>query len=129
MTWQVAIPAVVVAAALLVAWFVPNHTDPATGLRVLTAAVALVSIASTVLLIQISAAGLTEIPVIADLIGWCRAIYGGQHGASPLFGFLAGIALVAMGWRFRAYLRSVRSGRADIRDVDGITVVDFSRAD
>jgi Zn-dependent protease with chaperone function len=84
----------------------------------------LATLASVVLLLQIAAAGLSEIPFIADILGWCRAIYGGQHGATPLVGVIAIGALVAMAWRARSYTREVRLSRENFTDVEGITIVD-----
>jgi Zn-dependent protease with chaperone function len=124
MSWQLATPLLIVAPALIAAWFVPHFVSPVLALWVLVSSMVLAMLASVVLLLQIAAAGLSEIPFIADILGWCRAIYGGQHGATPLVGMIAIGALVAMAWRTRSYTREVRLSRENFTDVEGITIVD-----
>ena len=82
MSWQLAIPLLIVTLAVVAAWFVPHLVGPVLALWVLVSSMVLATLASVVLLLQIAAAGLSEIPFIADILGWCQAIYGGQHGAT-----------------------------------------------
>jgi len=124
MSWQLAIPLLIVTLAVVAAWFVPHLVGPVLALWVLVSSMVLATLAAVVLLLQIAAAGLSEIPFIADILGWCRAIYGGQHGATPLVGVIAIGALVAMAWRTRSYAREVRLNRDNFTDVEGITIVD-----
>lgn len=112
---------------MVAAWFVPRLVGPMLALWVMTSSVVLVTLASMVLLLQIGAAGLSEIPFVSDLLGWCRAITGGQHGATPLVGAVAIGALVTMAWRVRSYVHAVQSSRTAFRDVAGIEIVDVER--
>lgn len=124
MSWQLAIPVLIVTLAVIAAWFVPHIVGPVLALWVLMSSMVLATLASVVLLLQIAAAGLSEVPFIADILGWCRAIYGGQHGATPLVGVIAVGALAAMAWRTRSYARKVRLSRENFTDVEGIVIVD-----
>jgi Zn-dependent protease with chaperone function len=127
MSWQLAIPVLVVGCAVVAARFVPHVVGPVLALWVLTLSMVLATFASMVLLLQVGAAGLSEIPFVSDGFGWCRAVYGGQHGATPLVGVVAIGVLLAMVWRMRSYAREVRLNRKDFNDVDGITIVDVGR--
>lgn len=127
MSWQLAIPLLIVALAVIAAWFAPHIVGPVLALWVLVSSMVLATLASIVLLLQIAAAGLSEVPFIADVLGWCRAIYGGQHGATPLVGVIAVIALAAMAWSTRSYAREVRLSRDNFTEVEGITIVDVER--
>ncbi len=124
MSWQLAIPLLIMALAVIAAWFVPHIVGPVLALWVLLSSMVLVTLASVVLLLQIAAAGLSEIPFIADILGWCRAIYGGQHGATPLVGVIAFSALVVMAWRTHCCMREVRLNRNNFNNVNGIAIVD-----
>ena len=117
-------PLVLALACAAVAWFLPSRLSPSVGVPVLTVSTALAAVVSVLALAQIAAAGLSEIPVVADALGWCRALYGGQHGASPIVGAASGpllaVALVAIA-------RQVRSARRDRRafeGIEGLVVVD-----
>ena len=127
MSWQLATPVFVVGLAMVAAWFVPRVVGPAIALWVLASSMVLATLASMVLLLQVGVAGLSEIPLISDGLGWCRAVYGGQHGATPLMGVVAIGALLAMVWRVRSFARGVRLNRDNFNDVDGITIVDVER--
>ena len=124
MSWQLTFPLLIVAFAVIAAWFVPHLVGPVLALWVLVSSMVLATLASVVLLLQIAAAGLSEISFIADILGWCRAIYGGQHGATPQVGVIAIGALVAMAWRSCSYAREVRMNRANFNDVRGIAIVE-----
>ena len=128
MSWQLAVPVLIVGSSMVAAWFVPRVVGPMLALWVLTASVVLVTLASVVLLLQIAAAGLSEIPFVSDILGWCRAVYGGQHGATPLMAVIALGVLATMAWRVRSYACAVRSDRAAFSDVEGIAVVDVGHA-
>jgi Zn-dependent protease with chaperone function len=128
MSWQLAVPVFIVGSAMVAAWFVPRVVSPMLALWVLTASIVLVTLASVVMLLQIGAAGISEVPLVSDLLGWCRALYGGQHGATPMMAVIALGVLAAMAWRVRSYARAVRLDSAAFNDVEGIAIVDVGHA-
>jgi Zn-dependent protease with chaperone function len=108
---------------LALGWFLPRFLSPRRAAQTLTISVLLTSTALVAALVQVTLAGLSEIPAVADAVGWCRALYHGQHGASPLIGGVAALllllALVGMGRQWRR----LRREQAPFADVDGVEVV------
>lgn len=127
MTLTVAVPLIVSFGALGAAWFVPRIARPAVAAWSLTLAIAFVAIATVTMLAQVAAAGLSEIPYVADAIGWCRVLYSGQHGATPIIGIAAVTALAFVGWRITSHVRRVRSDVRLFSNVSGIEVVELDR--
>lgn len=127
MNLAMVLPLAIVFACMAVAWFVPTAVRPSLGVRVLTLAVALAAFASVIALVQVTAAGLSEIPAVSDALGWCRALYAGQHGAAPTVASISGVLLTAVAgstvWRVRRTVVERRlAGRADgvvLIDIDG----------
>lgn len=127
MSFVVVVPLMIAAIALSAAWFIPPITRPATAAWVITASMVLVVAAISAFLVQMSAAGLSEIGPVADLIGWCRALYGGQHGATPWVGLISLAALAIIGLRVVRHLRAMRTDLRHFEGVSGITIVDTTR--
>lgn len=121
------LPMVVAVLAMGAAWFVPSIARPSVAVWAMTVSMVLAVVAIATLLLQVAAAGLSEIPIIADLIGWCRALYGGQHGATPIVGIVAFAILATMVWRVVRYSRSVRADSHNFDGVVGIRVVESDR--
>lgn len=117
------IPALAALVGIAAGWFLPNFLSPRRATQILTGAVVLTSAAILAALAQVAMAGASEIPVVADTVGWCRALYHGQHGASPVVGLLAAVALglgllgMAMHWRH------IRRVHAEFAGVTGIEIV------
>jgi Zn-dependent protease with chaperone function len=106
-------------------WFVPRYLKPKPATQLLTAAIVVTTIAIVSALVQVAAAGASEIPAVADVLGWCRAIYHGQHGAAPIVGLAAagGLAFIVVGsWRHH---RRIHRELAVFAEVDGVEVVDL----
>jgi hypothetical protein len=106
-------------------WFVPRYLRPKPATQLLTAAIVVTTVAIISALIQVAVAGASEVPALADILGWCRAIYLGQHGAAPLVGLVAAgglAAIAAASWRHH---RMIRRELAVFAEVDGIEVVDL----
>jgi hypothetical protein len=110
---------------LAAGWFIPRYLKPKPATQLLTAAIVVTTIAIVSALIQVAAAGASEIPAVADLLGWCRAIYHGEHGAAPIVGLVAagGLAFIVVGsWRHH---RRICRELAVFAEVDGVEVVDL----
>jgi Zn-dependent protease with chaperone function len=106
-------------------WFLPRYLRPKAAAQLLTAAILVTTAAIVAALVQIAAAGASEVPVVADVFGWCRALYHGQHGAAPIVGVAAAAGLtfmVAAAWRHH---RRIRRELAVFAEVDGIELVDL----
>jgi hypothetical protein len=73
--------------------------------------------------VQLGGAGLSEFPVVSDAIGWCRALYGGDHGAPPIIGIAATLVLGLAAARMGRYVQRVRRDRQAFGDVDGVEVI------
>ena len=127
MSIAIGFPLVTALVALAASWFVPRFARPATAVWALTLAIVLAVLATLTLLLQLSAAGLSEVPVIADVIGWCRVLYGGQHGATPIVGVVSLLALGFIGWWIASHVRRVWSGMRQFSGVTGVEVVDLDR--
>lgn len=106
-------------------WFIPRHLKPKPATQLLTAAIVVTTIAIISALVQVAAAGASETPAVADVLGWCRALYDGQHGAGPIAGMVAagGLGFIVVGsWRHH---RRIRRELAIFAGVDGVEVVDL----
>ncbi len=106
-------------------WFLPRYLRPKAAAQLLTAAILVTTAAIVAAFVQIAAAGASEVPVVADVFGWCRALYHGQHGAAPTVGVAAAAGLtfmVAAAWRHH---RRIRRELAVFAEVDGIELVDL----
>ena len=106
-------------------WFLPRYLRPKAAAQLLTVAILVTTAAIVAALVQVAAAGASEVPVVADVFGWCRALYHGQHGAAPIAGVAAAAGLVFMtaaAWRHH---RRIRRELAVFAGVDGIELVDL----
>jgi hypothetical protein len=110
---------------LAAGWFIPRYLKPKAATQLLTAAIVVTTIAIVSALVQVAAAGASEVPPVADVLGWCRAIYHGEHGAAPIVGLVAagGLALIA-GQGLRHH-RKIRRELAVFEGVDGVELVDL----
>ena len=117
------VPFFLVIVCLCSAWFLPRFMAPSFGVATLTVSVVLATVATLLMFMQLGGAGISEVPFVADALGWCRALYGGDHGAPPIIGmiatFLVGVMFVSMG----RYVYRVRQDRQSFGEVDGIEVV------
>jgi Zn-dependent protease with chaperone function len=117
------LPALTALIGITAGWFLPRYVSPQRSTQVLTGAVVMTTLAILAALAQLGLAGLSEVPAIADAVGWCRALYHGQHGASPAAGILAvGGLAVALGAMER-FRRRLRREHAEYAGVRGIEVV------
>ena len=123
MSAHLLVPFLLVVGCLVFAWFLPRHLAPSVGVVTLTVSVGLAMSAATLLLVQLAAAGISEIPVVSDALGWCRALYGGDHGASPIVGSVSLLLLGIMGFRMSHYGRRVVQDHRSFGDLDGIEVM------
>lgn len=105
-------------------WFLPGLMSPRRATQVLTASIVVTAAAVVAALVQVTVAGASEIPAVSDAVGWCRALYHGQHGASPLFGGLAALALALIAVGALRHHRRMRRERQAFSDVDGLELVD-----
>jgi hypothetical protein len=117
-------PVAIALVGLAAGWFLPASLSPRRATQVLTGCIALVTAAVAAALVQVSVAGASEIPVVADAVGWCRALYAGHHGATPMVGALATSALAGATTGAVRHLRRRRSEMRSFAAVDGIEVVD-----
>lgn len=104
-------------------WFLPRFVAPAVCARVLTAAIVLAAASVASALVLVTMAASSELHAVSDAIGWCRALYPGDHGAAPWAGVVAGTLLVVGIVRADRYRRRVRAEHAPFAAVDGIEVV------
>jgi len=116
-------PLLAVIVGLLAAWYLPSVATPATCLRVLSAAAVIAAGGVTSALVLVLLAALSEVDTISQLIGWCRALYPGDHGATPIAGM---IAAAALGLGAISAVRHRQRRRADLAafgHLDGVHVV------
>lgn len=127
MNVQLLAPLAVAAICSSLALLLLGRISPKVAVVFLSSCIALTTAVSFVLLVQLSAAGLSEIPIVSDAIGWCRALYDGQHGASPFIGLaaVAGLAFVVV--RAAKYLHSVREVCRSFADLRGVEIVETDR--
>ncbi|CAB4612103.1 MAG: M48 family metalloprotease [Actinobacteria bacterium] len=117
------IPFLLVLACAGIAWFLPRFVEPSVGVVILTVFVMLATLATGMLLVQIGGAGISEVPFVADAIGWCRALSWGDHGAPPILGAAAVLTLGFVLTRVGRYARKVFQNRRDLGAVDGIEIL------
>jgi hypothetical protein len=106
-------------------WFLPRYLRPKAATQLLTAAIVVTTVAIVAALLQVAAAGASEVPAVADLLGWCRALYSGQHGAAPGVGIGAAVILAGIGVGAGRHHRTIRRELATFAEVDGVEVVDL----
>jgi Zn-dependent protease with chaperone function len=121
------LPLAIVAVALGASWFTPRIARPSAAVWALTISMVLTVAAIATLLVQLAAAGLSEVPIVADLIGWCPAIYAGQHGATPIVSFAAFAILLFIVSRIVGFSRAVRADIRNFEGVSGVQIVDVER--
>jgi Zn-dependent protease with chaperone function len=117
------IPVLVALMGLAAGWFLPRFLSPRRATQTLTASVLLASVALLAALVQVALAGASEIPLVADAVGWCRALYHGQHGASPVAGAVAVVLLVLALVGMARQWRRLRGEQAAFADIEGVEVV------
>jgi len=118
------LPPLLVAVSAVVVVLLPMRLRPGPAAIALTASCVAVTSVAALSMLHLAAAGVSELPVVSDLLGWCRAISAGQHGAPPA---VAPMALSALGVAIVAGFRHLRIRRAERRrfaDVEGVVVVD-----
>lgn len=108
--WLVA-PLLVVAAGLAGAICAARIGTPAASVRLLTAVVVVATVGVAAALALVALAGASELAVVADIIGWCRALAPGDHGAAPWAGLLAALAL---SFACRSAIRHVERFRKEV---------------
>lgn len=105
------------------AWFLPRVFAPSVEVIALTVFVIVATSATLLMIAQIAGAGISELPVVSDALGWCRALYGGDHGAPPVLGVVALIVLCGvLTGMARAVFRRHRHLRS-FGEIDGIHVI------
>ncbi len=117
------IPFFLVLACAGIAWFLPRFVEPSVGVVILTVFVMIATLATVALLLQISGAGISEVPVVSDAIGWCRALSWGDHGAPPILGAAAVLTLGFVSIRVGRYVRKVFHNKRELGAVDGIEIL------
>lgn len=127
MTLALILPMLIAVAAMGAAWFIPRIARPSTAVWAMTVSMVLLVVAVATLLTQITAAGFSEVPIFADLIGWCRPLYGGQHGAAPIAGFGAFAILAVMTRRIVRFSKSARADLKKFGGVSGVQVIEVDR--
>lgn len=120
----VVLPVLTAVVGLAAGWFLPHVVSPMRATQVLTASIVVTAGAVVAALLHLFIAGASEIPAVSDAVGWCRALYGGQHGASPAVGAIAAAALVTVAVGAGRHQRRARRERAAFADIDGLEVVD-----
>jgi Zn-dependent protease with chaperone function len=65
----------------------------------------------------------SELHAVSDALGWCRALYAGDHGAEPWAGAIASALLVASAAQAVRYRRRVRAELAPFAGIDGLEVI------
>lgn len=116
-------PLLLTLGGIVAGWFLPRFVAPATCTWALTAAVVLAaaSVSSALLLVTLAAS--SELHAVSDALGWCRALYPGDHGAAPWAGAVAGVLLVAAAVRALRYRGRVRAEHAPFANIDGLEII------
>lgn len=117
------VPFLLVIACLGSAWVLPRFLAPSVGVVTLTVSVGLATLTTILMVIQLAGAGLSELPFVSDALGWCRALYGGDHGAPPLLGIAATLVLGLIVVRMVRYVHRVVQDRQALGDVDGVEII------
>src|SRR5690606_30730833 len=76
-------PLLLVVAGIAAGWFLPRVASPAASVRVLTAATVVAAAGVAAALVLVTAAGASELHEVSSWLGWCDALYPGDHGAAP----------------------------------------------
>jgi len=114
------IPLLLTLGCLAVAWFLPRALSPSVGVIALTTFISLSALGAFMVLGQVAGAGTSEIPFVSDALGWCRALYGGEHGAPPLLGITAALLLIISCSRIGLYVRNLFRQRQQFFGIDGV---------
>ena len=117
------VPFLLVIVCLGSAWFLPRFLAPSVGVVTLTVSVVLATCTTLLMFMQLGGAGISEVPFVSDALGWCRALYGGDHGAPPILGIAAALVLGLIAARMGRYVHRVFQDRKVFGDVDGVEVV------
>lgn len=118
------IPVILTLGCLAIAWFLPRALSPSVGVIALTTFSALSALGALMVLGQLAAAGTSEVPFVADALGWCRALYGGEHGAPPILGIPAAVLFTISCIRIGSYVRNLLQQRRQFFGIDGVTFLD-----
>lgn len=116
-------PLLLTVGGIVAGWFLPRWVSPAAGARVLTVAVVLAAASVTSALTLVALAAASELHSVSDVLGWCRALYPGNHGAAPWAGAVAGALLLAAMVGSTRYWGRIRAERKRFAGIDGIEVV------
>ncbi|WP_334143529.1 M56 family metallopeptidase [Rhabdothermincola sp.] len=116
-------PLLLVVAGVAAGWFLPRVTSPASSVRVLTVATVAAAAGVAAALALVALAGASELHEVSSWLGWCDALYPGDHGAAPWAGALAAALLVVAARRARRYLSRSRAETAAFAPVEGVEVV------
>lgn len=105
-----------------------SKTRPSVAVRVLTTSIvaATTGAAAAVLLVALAAA--SELRAVSDALGWCRALYPGDHGAGPWAGLIAATLLAVAAWRALVQDERWRHDASAFGRVDGVRVVPMAGA-
>jgi len=116
-------PLLLTVGGIIAGWFLPRFVSPATCARVLTLAVVLAAASVSSALLLVAMAASSELHTVSDALGWCRALYPGEHGAAPWAGAVSAALLGFATVRAVRYRRRVRAEHAPFAGIDGIEVV------
>lgn len=116
-------PLLLVVAGIAAGWFLPRVASPATSVRVLSAATVVAAAGVAAALVLVAVAGASELHEVSSWLGWCDALYPGDHGAAPWAGALATALLVIATRRALRYTRRARAELESFAHVDGVEVV------
>ncbi|WP_208028101.1 M56 family metallopeptidase [Rhabdothermincola sediminis] len=116
-------PLLLVVAGVAAGWFLPRVTSPASSVRVLTVATVVAAAGVAAALALVVLAGASELHDVSSWLGWCDALYPGDHGAAPWAGALAAALLVVAARRARRYLSRSRAEMAAFAAVEGVEVI------
>ena len=116
-------PLLLTVGGVVAGWFLPRFVSPATCARVLTVAVVLAAASVSSALVLVGMAASSELHTVSDVLGWCRALYPGDHGAAPWAGAVAGLLLAVAMVRADRYRRRVRAEHAPFSGIDGLEVI------
>lgn len=116
-------PLLLMVGGIVAGWFLPRVVSPAIGARVLTAAVVLAAASVASALVLVTMAASSELHTVSDALGWCRALYPGDHGAAPWAGAVSAALLATATVRAVRYRCRVRADHAPFAHIDGIEVV------
>lgn len=105
-------------------WFLPRVASPSLWVKVLTAAMVAAAVAVSAALVLVATAGATELHAVSDLLGWCEALYSGDHGAAPWAGAVAASAALLATRGALRHRHLVRADRTAFASVGGVHIID-----